>query len=110
VAPEVPAVPAAPARAPVTVLNSTQISGLAGDIAAQFAAGGWVTREPVTGEAADVAITTVYYTEGAPEQEAAAAELVAQFPDLSGPAPRFFEVPGVPDPGLVVVATGNWRP
>jgi hypothetical protein len=94
----------------VTVVNGTQISGLAGAIAEQVAAGGWQTLEPVTVEVADVAITTVYYTEGDAGQQAAAAELIAQFPDISGPAPRFFEVPGVPTPGLVVVATGNWRP
>jgi hypothetical protein len=108
--PEAPAAPAAPARAPVTVVNSTAITGLAGAIAEQVAAGGWQTLEPATFEATDVAITTVYYTEGDAVQQAAGAELVAQFPDISGPAPRFFEVPGVPAPGLVVVATGNWRP
>jgi hypothetical protein len=94
----------------VTVVNSTGITGLAADIAGQFSAGDWETREPVTAEVADVAITTVYYTEGDAGQQAAAEELVAQFPDLSGPVARFFEIPGVADPGLVVVATGNWTP
>lgn len=108
--PAVPPAPAAPARAPVTVLNGTRITGLAAAISEQIGAGGWETLEPATYEATDVSITTVYYTEGDPGQEAAAAELIAQFPDISGPAPRFFEVPGVPDPGLVVVATGNWQP
>ncbi|HEV7870912.1 MAG TPA: LytR C-terminal domain-containing protein [Modestobacter sp.] len=103
-------VPVEPARAPVTVVNSTRITGLAADIAGQLAAGGWETREPATSEVADIAITTVFYTEGDAGQQAAAAELVAQFPDLSGPVARFFEVPGVADPGLVVVATGNWTP
>jgi hypothetical protein len=104
------AAPADPVRAPVTVVNGTRITGLAADIAEQIGAGGWVTLEPATYEVTDVSITTVYYTEGDAVQQAAAAELIAQFPDISGPAPRFFEVPGVPTPGLVVVATGNWRP
>jgi hypothetical protein len=36
--------------------------------------------------------------------------LVTQFPQLHGPAPRFFDVPGNASPGLVVVATGEWKP
>jgi hypothetical protein len=94
----------------VTVLNSTRITGLAAAIAEKIAAGGWTTLEPATYDATDVAITTVFYTEGDPVQQAAAEQLVAQFPDVSGPAPRFFEIPGVADPGLVVIATGNWQP
>jgi hypothetical protein len=103
-------VPPGPARAPVTVLNATKITGLAASVAERFAAGGWTTLEPDTIEAADVAITTVYYTEGDTVQQAAAEQLVAEFPDVTGPAARFFEVPGVADPGLVVVLTGNWQP
>jgi hypothetical protein len=110
VVPSAVALPPGPVRAPVTVLNTTSVTGLAGAIAEQFAAGGWETLQPASYDAADVAITTVFYTEGDAVQQAAAAELVAQFPDVSGPAPRFFEVPGVADPGLVVVATGNWQP
>ncbi|GAB3357943.1 LytR C-terminal domain-containing protein [Modestobacter lapidis] len=110
VVPSAAAVPPGPVRAPVTVLNSTRITGLAASIAEQIGAGGWQTLEPATYEAADVAVTTVFYTEGDAVQQAAAEQLIAQFPDVIGPAPRFFEVPGVPDPGLVVVATGNWQP
>jgi hypothetical protein len=35
---------------------------------------------------------------------------VQQFPEISGPAVRFFEVPDVEAPGLVVVTTGEWLP
>jgi hypothetical protein len=42
-------------------------------------------------------------------QQQAAAQLVEQFPDVSGPVPRYFELDEAA-PGLVVVATGNWRP
>nr|WP_246406377.1 LytR C-terminal domain-containing protein [Modestobacter versicolor] len=101
--------PVGPVRAPITVLNSTSINGLAGDIGDAFTGGGWeVTR---TGESPvqDVATTTVYFTEGDSVQQQAAAQLVEQFPDVSGPVPRYFEV-DQDVPGLVVVATGNWRP
>jgi hypothetical protein len=106
---EAPA-PAGPVRAPITVLNSTAINGLAGDVGDQFSAGGWEVAGTAGYPGSDVAATTVYYTEGDVQQEQAAAQLVEQFPDLVGPAVRFFEVPGVASPGLVVVATGNWRP
>jgi hypothetical protein len=58
----------------------------------------------------DVATTTVYFTEGNSVQQQAAAQLVEQFPDVSGPVPRYFDLPDQPTPGLVVVATGNWKP
>ncbi|SDX71508.1 LytR cell envelope-related transcriptional attenuator [Modestobacter sp. DSM 44400] len=106
-----PSVPAGPVRAPITVLNSTRITGLAADIGDQFSVGGWQVNEPGAYGAADVAITTVYYTAGNSVQQDAANQLREQFPDLAGgPAERFFDVPGVPDPGLVVVVTGDWRP
>ncbi|WP_369132599.1 LytR C-terminal domain-containing protein [Modestobacter sp. I12A-02662] len=106
---EVPA-PVGPVRAPITVLNSTTINGLAGDVGDQFSAAGWEVRGTAAYTGSDVAVTTVYVTEGDVQQQQAAAQLIEQFPDLIGPATRFFDVPGVVDPGLVVVATGNWRP
>ncbi len=106
---EVPA-PVGPVRAPITVLNSTAINGLAGDVGDQFSAAGWEVVGTAAYPGSDVAATTVYHTDGDVQQEQAAAQLVEQFPDLVGPAVRFFEVPGVASPGLVVVATGNWRP
>jgi hypothetical protein len=106
----VPPTPVGPVRAPITVLNSTSINGLAGDIGSQFTAGGWQVTSTGKSPVKDVATTTVYFTEGDAVQEQAAVQLIAQFPDITGPVPRYFELPGVPTPGLVVVATGNWKP
>jgi hypothetical protein len=104
--------PAAPVKAPITVLNSTRITGLAATIGDQLTAGGWQVLDTGAYTGDDIAATTVYYTAGNAEQQQAATQLVEQFgPDLvSGPVERFFDVPGSADPGLVVVATGNWRP
>jgi hypothetical protein len=110
-APPVEPTVAAPVRAPVTVLNATQITGLAAKIAASVAAAGWET--PAVGQytATDVAASTVFFTEGDETQRQAAVQLVDQFPQLAGPAPRFFEVPAdVAAPGLVIVTTGDWQP
>jgi hypothetical protein len=102
---------AGPVRVPVTVLNSTNITGLAAKIAASIGDGGW--EAPATGAytADDVAASTVFFTEGDENQRQAAVQLVDQFPELQGPAPRFFELPAdIAAPGLVVVATGDWQP
>jgi hypothetical protein len=101
----------APVRVPVTVLNSTAINGLAAKIAEGIAAGGWETPGVGAYGAADVAASTVFYTEGDENQKQAAAQLIEQFPQLQGPTPRFFEVPAdVQAPGLVIVVTGDWQP
>jgi hypothetical protein len=103
--------PAGTARAPITVLNATKVTGLAASIGGRFSDGGWEVNEPGTYSGTDIAVTTVYYTEGDEAQQQAAAELMAEFPDIvGGPAARFFDIPGLDDPGLVVVATGDWRP
>jgi len=103
--------PAGPAFAPVTVLNATSVNGLAGDIGSALSAGGWQVLEPGRYSSADVATTTVFYTAGDAQQEQAAATLQAQFPEIAGgPSERFFDVAGVADPGIVVIATGNWQP
>ena len=107
---EVTPPPVGPVRAPVTVLNSTNITGLAGDIGDQLTGEGWQVTATAQSPVKDVATTTVYYTEGDTVQQQAATQLVEQFPDVSGPVPRYFDVPDQPAPGLVVVATGNWRP
>jgi hypothetical protein len=105
------AAPATPVRVPVTVLNSTDITGLAADISKKIKGEGWKTREPAGYPHDDVATSTVFFTEGDEKQRQAAVQLVEQFPELSGPAPRFFEVPDSVDaPGLVVVAAGDWKP
>jgi hypothetical protein len=103
--------PAAPVKAPVTVLNATEINGLAADVAAVLAAGGWETPGVGTYLADDIATSTVFYTEGDENQRQAAESLKAQFPQLQTAAERFFEVPeGVAAPGLVVVLTAEWQP
>ena len=58
----------------------------------------------------DVSVSTVFFTEGDPTQQQAATDLVAQFPELNGPVARFFDLPDLPDPGIVVIATGDWQP
>ena len=105
-----PPAPVGPVRAPITVLNSTKITGLAADIGDQFTAGGWEVAGTDASPVTDVATTTVYFTEGDTVQQQAATQLVEQFPDVTGPVARYFDVPGQPTPGIVVVATGNWRP
>ena len=98
---------------PVTVLNATAITGLAADISAAITGNGegWQTGTPGGYPNSDVSATTVYYTEGDEKQQQAAEQLKEQFPQLSGPAVRFFEVPAeVQAPGLVVVAAGDWTP
>ena len=97
-------------RAPVTVLNATGVSGLAGDVSAELVTGGWEADGIGEYQGADVATTTVYYTQGDQAQYDAAVQLIQQFPQISGPAVRFFDVPDVEAPGLVVVTTGEWLP
>ncbi|SEK46707.1 LytR cell envelope-related transcriptional attenuator [Blastococcus sp. DSM 46786] len=99
-----------PVRVPVTVLNATNISGLAATISGTVVAGGWESPGVGAYPGTDVSATTVFFTEGDEQQRQAALQLVDQFPELAGPAPRFFDVADAPAPGLVIVATGNWQP
>jgi hypothetical protein len=111
IAPSVAPAPTAPAaHLPVTVLNETTINGLAAKVSGAIKAGGWPTTDVGAYTAKDVAATTVYFTQGDDAQRASAVALVDQFPQLHGPVPRFFDVPGQPTPGLVVVTTGDWKP
>jgi hypothetical protein len=101
----------APIRVPVTVLNATNITGLAGKISTAVVGAGWESPGVGAYENADVPVSTVFFTEGDENQRQAALQLIEQFPQLSGPAPRFFELPAdVTAPGLVVVAAGDWQP
>jgi hypothetical protein len=103
--------PVTPVRVPVTVLNGTNITGLAAKAAAAFGAGGWEAPGVGGYTAGDVAASTVFFTEGDETQRQAAVQLVDAFPQLQGPAVRFFELPAdVPATGLVVVLTGDWQP
>ena len=107
VAPE----PTTPVRAPITVLNATSTNGLAAKAAASFGAAGWETPGVGGYTANDVAASTVFFTEGDETQRQAAVQLVDAFPQLQGPAVRFFELPAdVTAPGLVVVLAGDWTP
>ena len=101
---------AAPVKVPITVLNATSVTGLAAKISGTFGGGGWPTTGVGAYKGGDVAATTVYFTQGDENQRQAAVALVTQFPQLSGPVPRFFDVPGNANPGLVVVAAGDWKP
>ncbi len=105
------AAPSTPVRVPVTVLNATSINGLAAKISGAVVGGGWEAAGVGTYEGDDVAASTVYYTEGDETQRQAAVQLVDQFPELQGPALRFFDLPAeVTTPGLVIVAANEWTP
>ncbi|RBY76854.1 hypothetical protein DQ238_16495 [Geodermatophilus sp. TF02-6] len=108
--PPVDAAAATPVRVPVTVLNATGVPGLAAAIVAQLGTQGWQSPGVGQYQGGDVAVTTVYYAEGDETQRQAALQLMEQFPQITGPGVRFFDVPDVAEPGLVVVATGEWRP
>jgi len=108
---DVEPVVATPVKAPVTVLNATEINGLAAKVATALNGGGWETPGVGGYTAGDVAASTVFFTEGDETQRQAALQLVDAFPELTGPTPRFFELPAdVTAPGLVVVLAGDWQP
>jgi hypothetical protein len=108
---EVAPAPTTPVRVPVTVLNATETNGLAAKVASTISAGGWETPGVGGYTAGDIAASTVFFTEGDETQRQAAVQLVDAFPQLQGPAVRFFELPAdVTAPGLVVVLTGDWQP
>jgi hypothetical protein len=107
----VEAVVTAPVRVPVVVLNATSTTGLAAKISGAVVAGGWESPGVGAYEGDDVPATTVFFTEGDETQRLAAVQLVDQFPQLQGPAPRFFELPAeITTPSLVIVAAGDWTP
>lgn len=110
-APVPPPVAVAPVRVPVTVLNATSVTGLAAKVAAQLTPKGWPAAGVGAYTGANVAASTVFFTQGDEKQRQAAVQLVDQFPKLTGPAVRFFDLPaGVSSSGLVVVLTGDWQP
>ncbi|MGY1739203.1 MULTISPECIES: LytR C-terminal domain-containing protein [unclassified Blastococcus] len=103
-------VPATPVRLPVTVLNATQVTGLAGRIADVLAADGWPTADTGAYDGGDVPVTTVYYPPGDEAGRQSAQQMVEAHPEVVALAERFFEVPGAAADGLVVVAAGDWQP
>jgi hypothetical protein len=111
VEPATPEAPAGPVLAPVTVLNATDINGLAAEVAGVLQGAGWETPGVGTYLADDITVPTVFYTPGDENQRLAAESLKAQFPQLQAVGERTFEVPAdVTAPGLVVVLTGEWQP
>jgi LytR cell envelope-related transcriptional attenuator len=111
VEPATPEAPAGPVLAPVTVLNATDINGLAAEVAGVLQGAGWETPGVGTYLADDITVPTVFYTPGDENQRLAAESLKAQFPQLQAVGERTFEVPAdVTAPGLVVVLTGDWQP
>ena len=115
--PELPSTPvdtapqaSAPVRAPITVLNSTDRTGLAAKASQSFVSGGWEAAGVGAYTGGDVAASTVFFTEGDETQRQAAVQLVDAFPQLQGPTPRFFQLPSdVNAPGLVVVLAADWQ-
>ena len=93
-------------RVPVTVLNATDINGLAAKVSAAVAAGGWETPGVGAYTADDVAATTVFFTEGDETQRQAAAAAGRAVPAAAGPDAALLRGarPTSPRPGLVVVA------
>jgi hypothetical protein len=109
--PPVEQAPTTPVRVPVTVLNATDVGGLAGDVSDAFVAEGWTAAGVGEYQGSEIATTSVFFTAGDEDQRQSALQLMEAFPAITvGPTVRFFEVPGVADPGLVVVVTGEWRP
>lgn len=97
-----------PAVVPVTVLNNSELAGLASRVATELEAGGWPIAELLNYSETQVAATTVFFTPGNAAEEAAAQALAAQFPDISGGAEPRFE--GLDGSGLTVAAVGDWVP
>jgi hypothetical protein len=103
--------PATPVRAPITVLNSTETTGLAAKASEAFVGAGWESAGVGGYTGGDVAASTVFFTEGDETQRQAAVQLVDAFPQLQGPTPRFFQLPAdIAAPGLVVVLAADWQP
>lgn len=94
-------------KAPLTVLNASDIAGLAGNARDAFEAEGWTVQE--VGNLADAGgleQSTVYYPDGDQDAQAAAENLASQFSELAAePAPD-----GLGYSGVVVVLTGDWEP
>lgn len=95
--------PQAPARAPLTVLNNSTISGLGADAAARFRAAGWTVAD-VGNIRGRYTYSTVYY---GPGQFEAARALARQFPAIAVIEPRS-RYPLLPGSGLTVVVTRDF--
>jgi cytoskeletal protein RodZ len=93
---------AAPAFAPVEVLNNSRINGLAHHVAAEVESRGW-TISQVGNLRGRVAETTLYYPDGG---FAAAQHLESEFGSIQRLLPQSEE--GLHSSGLVLVVTRFW--
>lgn len=96
--------PSSLTKVPVTVLNNTTVTGLAGVVARQLQADGWPVSN-VSNYTGRVSATTVFYDAGVASEARAAKSLAAQFPAIQSAQPRFA---GLPGSGLTVVLAPNW--
>lgn len=94
------------ARAPLTVLNNSTISGLADRAARDAQTRGWQVAQ-VGNFAGRLPATTVYYTPGSATEEAAARQLAREFPQVAQVLPRYAGLPPTPA-GIVLVVTQTW--
>jgi LytR cell envelope-related transcriptional attenuator len=101
-APTSPPASAAPAFAPVEVLNNSRISGLAHHVAAEVEGRGW-TISDVGNLRGRIADTTVYYPDGG---FAAAQHLQSEFGSIHRLLPQ--SEAGLHSDGLVLVITRFW--
>lgn len=76
-----PSATAAPVKQPVTVLNSTGITGLAKRVAADIENGGWTVTKTANWKGAQPSETTIYYLPGAKNK--ASAKLFAKKFDVA---------------------------
>ena len=85
----------------MTVLNNSNLSGLADRAAVRFRKGGWQVR--LTGDfRGQIPVTTVYYDPGL---EASARAFAADFAGIIRVRPRFATLPAH---GVVVVLTRDY--
>lgn len=96
-----------PVRLPVTVANNSPVVGLASELAAVLTEGGWQIAELANYRDSQLPQTTIFFTAGNAQEQAAAESLRAQFPQITGIAER---IEGLPGSGLLLVGTGDWVP
>jgi hypothetical protein len=97
---------------PLIVLNNTTVSGLAGQAAQGFEAGGW-TVTSFGNYQNDIASTCAYFDPTSRGAKGAAQALQRQCPTIKRVAPRFAPSPGyapLPDGPVVVVLTPDYSP
>jgi hypothetical protein len=87
------------------VLNNSHRTKLAARAAAQFRRGGWPAQARGNYRASQLPATTVYYTPGHADEQAAAEALHRQFPHVERVRAR---VGGIPGTGLTVILTADY--